>query len=267
MELVFRKLPVDEQILFLFTCFSVLDYERDEALKGYVATGGYPPSTFDWQDRPEANKLWSRLRCVYVVLSFCREVPDYSLHDLIRHLKRMPVLRRRDYANGVDHVHFFRRDWPALFESEEVARSSQIGQWTDEDWNDFAQWRKYFRENIGQFLEEEAERELEEEREEQRRQRNRILVTRSNTDVIRVMEAMKTAGIIDDRTTGPQITNAFAWKGKLNVKPENYDAFKGQLSSPPSRDVVKMIGVLLEHAGSDVWGELGESRTGKQGRP
>lgn len=246
--------PIGDRIEYYGHIYVRLNAEREEAIREWHKTG-LSETNFDWSECPGANDLWFQVRAMYHILSYCREIPNRSVGDLVAYLSTLPVMVRRDYAIGVDDMTFFRSVWPALYGSKKAADSSELARWTPADWDDFHRWKHEDEQNRSKALEEEGRARLQ-ERGELEADRLRIKVVSTDTDVIRVLEAMLDTGIIDQKTRQHQLVDAFQWKGALNGKPKNYAAAKKQLTSPPSDKIIAMIGHLLAGAADDIWDEV-----------
>ncbi len=252
-----RDLPVPERTAFLDTIYQNLraEYSRQfqAALDLAQQEGRSYPSdaTFTLSNR-EAQRLMIRIMVVLNVLKPCGEVPNYTYPELLTKLAALRVEECQRFAQAI-HRYFpsYSPDqWIDVYGSEEAARASKFNQWSGFHWDQLRDhihglqlsYNSRLQEELGLTRKAPAA--------------NRIQVSSSDTDVVRVIEAMKRAKIIHPDTKGPQIVQAFEWQGKLNDKPRNYASFVRQLESPPSSAVIEMIKALLESAGDDVKAEI-----------
>lgn len=261
---LFRPLPIPEQIGFLNAIYSNFraEYDRQFAEAEAQARGEDRPgpraATF-WMSNREAHALMLRVKTVLDLLAGCGEIPDYTYAELMAKLDTMKVDERRRYA-GALLAYFPGRaleDWADVFGTPEAAAASRFSQWPGFHWDQLRAYVNTIDRNYNELLRQEVEAAASANAADAtRRQTRRIKVASSDTDVVRIAEALKAASIIDPATTGPQIVAAFEWLGVMNEKPGNYDAFKNQLDRPPSPEVMALIKALLADAGDDVKGEI-----------
>jgi hypothetical protein len=276
MEAVFRALPAGESIRFLETIYTDLEVERRRQFDAASADPeeSVGPYTMFSLPNEAAHQLLLRTMVVYQLLDACGGVPDYTLGELLLQLHDMDVVRARRMARA---IHGFFPDygierWIDVYGSRERAEGSKFARWSSFEWGQLETWIENLERDYPKRLVEEAEtgkpgRErfttntsdamIGRTRMNGRSRRTRsIQVASTDLDVIRIIEAMRCGGIIANDTTGPQIVTAFAWKGELNGKPENYYAARKNLENPPSARVIEFIACLLETAGDDIKQEV-----------
>lgn len=261
---LFRPLPIPEQVNFLGAIYSNFRAEYDRQFAETEAQArsedrpGPRAATF-WMSNREAHALMLRVKAVLDLLAGCGEVPDYIYPELMAKLDTMKVDERRRYA-GALLAYFPGRapeDWTDVYGTSETAAASRFAKWSGFHWDQLRAYVDELDRNYNELLRQEVEAvSPATTTDATRRQTRRIKVASSDTDVVRIAEALKAAGIIDPATTGPQIVAVFEWLGVMNEKPGNYDAFKNQLDRPPSPEVMALIKALLADAGDDVEGEI-----------